>query len=85
MRTAFDLLLLAMLGAALLRVFTWPTLRHGFPFPVGPDMPVYLWWTRVVTYGGPALANERPGAPALIGTIGGVLGQGLVAGLGGIQ
>ena len=84
-RTAIDLLLLAMLGAALLRVFALPTLRHGYPFPVGPDMPVYLWWTRVVAYGGPALANERPGAPALIGTIAGVLDRGLIAGLGGIQ
>jgi hypothetical protein len=84
-RTGIDLLLLAVLGAALLRVFAWPTLRHQYPFPVGPDMPVYLWWTRVAMWGGPALASERPGAPALVGTIGGVLDHGLVAGLGGLQ
>jgi hypothetical protein len=84
-RTGIDLVLLAILGSALLRVFTWPTLRHEYPFPVGPDMPVYLWWTRVVMWGGPALASERPGAPALVGTISGVLDHGLVAGVGGLQ
>ena len=84
-RTAIDLALLAVLGAALLRVFAWPTLRHQYPFPVGPDVPVYLWWTRVVEWGGPALASERPGAPALVGTIAGLLDHGLVAGLGGLQ
>jgi hypothetical protein len=84
-RTAIDLALLAALGATLLRVFAWPTLRHQYPFPVGPDVPVYLWWTRVVEWGGPALASERPGAPALVGTIAGVLDRGLVAGLGGLQ
>jgi hypothetical protein len=84
-RTAIDLVMLAVLGTMLLRVFAWPTLRHQYPFPIGPDMPVYLWWTRVVEWGGPALASERPGAPALIGTISGVLDLGLVAGLGGLQ
>ena len=24
-----------------------PFVRHGFRFGVGPDVPVYLWWTRV--------------------------------------
>ena len=64
LRTVIDLVLIALLGAALLRLFLWPTLRHAYPFPVGPDVPVYLWWTRVATAGGIALASERPGAPA---------------------
>ena len=85
LRTAIDLALIAVLGAALLRLFLWPTLRHAYPFPVGPDVPVYLWWTRVATAGGLTLASERPGAPALIATVTGALDQGLVAGLGGIQ
>jgi hypothetical protein len=84
-RTVVDVGLVVLLGAALLRVFLWPTLRHSYPFPVGPDVPVYLWWTRVAEAGGISLANERPGAPALIGTIAGVLGQGLVGGLAGLQ
>jgi hypothetical protein len=85
LRTVIDLALIAVLGAALLRLFLWPTLRHAYPFPVGPDVPVYLWWTRVATADGLALAGERPGAPALIATVTGALDQGLVAGLGGIQ
>ena len=85
LRTAADLALIAVLGAALLRLFLWPTLRHAYPFPVGPDVPVYLWWTRVATSGGISLASERPGAPALIATVSGALDQGLVAGLGGLQ
>jgi len=85
LRTAVDLALIAILGATLLRLFLWPTLRHAYPFPVGPDVPVYLWWTRVATSGGLALASERPGAPALIATLTGALDQGLVAGLGGLQ
>jgi hypothetical protein len=84
-RTAVDIGLVIVLGAAVLRVFLWPTLRHGYPFPVGPDVPVYLWWTRVAEWGGISLASERPGAPALISTIQGVLGNNLVAALGGLQ
>ena len=85
MRTGVDIGLVVVLGAALLRVFLWPTLRHSYPFPVGPDVPVYLWWTRVAEFGGISLASERPGAPALIGTVEGVLGHNLVAALGGLQ
>jgi hypothetical protein len=84
-RTAVDVGLVIVLGAALLRVFLWPTLRHGYPFPVGPDVPVYLWWTRVAEAGGISVASERPGAPALVATIEGVLGQNLVAALAGLQ
>ena len=50
-RTGLDLVLIAILGAVLVRVFLWPTLRHGYPLPVGPDVPVYLWWTRVAEFG----------------------------------
>ncbi|HEX3299620.1 MAG TPA: hypothetical protein VHW68_05865 [Actinomycetota bacterium] len=84
-RTGVDLLLTGVLGALLIRVFLWPTLRHAYPFPVGPDVPVYLWWTRVAEYGGISMASERPGAPALIGTLQGVLGQGVVGALAGLQ
>ena len=84
-RTGIDLVLIGVLGALLIRVFLWPTLRHHYPFPVGPDVPVYLWWTRVAEYGGISMASERPGAPALIGTLHGALGQGLVGALAGLQ
>lgn len=84
-RTGVDLVLIGVLGALLIRVFLWPTLRHAYPLPVGPDVPVYLWWTRVAEYGGISMASERPGAPALIGTLQGVLGQGVVGALAGLQ
>ena len=84
-RTGVDLVLIGILGAVLVRVFLWPTLRHAYPFPVGPDVPVYLWWTRVAEFGGISMASERPGAPALIGTLQGVLGQGVVGALAGLQ
>src|SRR3954471_17067986 len=84
-RTGLDLLLTGVLGAILIRVFLWPTLRHAYPFPVGPDVPVYLWWTRVAEYGGISMASERPGAPALIATLQGALGQGVAGALAGLQ
>src|SRR4051812_12918860 len=84
-RASIDLVLVGVLGAALIRVFLWPTLRHAYPFPVGPDVPVYLWWTRVAESGGISMASERPGAPALIATLQGVLGQGVVGALAGLQ
>ncbi len=84
-RTGLDLVLIAILGAVSVRVFLWPTLRHAYPLPVGPDVPVYLWWTRVAEFGGISMASERPGAPALIGTMQGVLDQGLVGALAGLQ
>jgi hypothetical protein len=84
-RTGVDLVLIGILGAVLVRVFLWPTLRHAYPFPVGPDVPVYLWWTRVAEFGGISMASERPGAPALIGTLQGVFGQGVVGALAALQ
>lgn len=46
---------------------------HGYRFGVGPDVPVYLWWTRVGAANGLSLVGERPGAPALIATLAGTL------------
>ena len=84
-RTAIDLALLAGLGAILVRVALWPTEIHGYPFAVGPDMPVYLWWARVGAAGGISLVGERPGIPALLPTVASALGVGLVPALAGLQ
>ena len=43
-----------------------PFIRHGFRFGLGPDIPVYLWWTRVGASQGLSLVGERPGSPALL-------------------
>jgi len=84
-RTAIDLLLVAVLGAVFLRVAVWPTLVHHYPFGVGPDMPVYLWWSRVGTAEGISLVGERPGTPALIPTVASTLGIGLVPAVAAVQ
>ena len=42
-----DLAWLGGLMLLLLAVFLWPYLVDGYRFGVGPDVPVYLWWTRV--------------------------------------
>jgi hypothetical protein len=42
----------------------WPFLARGARFPLGPDAPVYLWWTRLAGVDGLS-AVERPGVPAL--------------------
>ena len=58
---------------------------HQYAFAVGPDMPVYLWWSRVGAAEGLSLVGERPGMPALIPTIASALGIGLVPAVAGVQ
>jgi hypothetical protein len=59
---------LAALAATLLLWFTGLFVLRGFRFPVGPDAPVYLWWTRLA--GAEGLSTvERPGAIALLGVL----------------
>ena len=84
-RTTIDLLLVVVLGAVFLCVAVWPTLVHHYPFAVGPDMPVYLWWSRVGTAEGMSLVGERPGTPALIPTVASALGIGLVPAVAAVQ
>ncbi len=54
-----------------LAVLLAPFARHGFRFGVGPDIPVYLWWTRVGASEGLSLVGERPGSPALFAVLSG--------------
>ena len=84
-RAAIDVGLVVVLGAIFLRVAVWPTFVHHYPFAVGADMPVYLWWSRVGAAEGISLVGERPGTPALIPTVSGALGVGLVAGVAAVQ
>ena len=84
-RIATDAALTLGLIAVLVALFVWPHVRHGFVFPVGPDVPVYLWWARVAAAEGLSLVGERPGTVALDPTVGGALGLGLVPALAGLQ
>jgi hypothetical protein len=68
-----DLAWLGGLWVALLVVFVWPYLIDGHRFGVGPDVPVYLWWTRVGANEGLSMVGSRPGAPALVAALAGAL------------
>jgi hypothetical protein len=60
--------LLLALAAALLVWFVGLFALRGFRFPVGPDAPVYLWWTRLTGAEGLS-AVERPGTMSLLGVL----------------
>ncbi|HET8766966.1 MAG TPA: hypothetical protein VFM86_06525, partial [Pedococcus sp.] len=68
-----DLAWLAILCLGLLVAMAWPYLVDGHRFGVGPDVPVYLWWTRVGASEGLSTLGGRPGAPALAAGLGGTL------------
>jgi len=84
-RSAIDVVLVVVLGVVFVRVAVWPTFVHHYPFAVGPDMPVYLWWARVGATQGVSLVGERPGTPALIPTVATTLGIGLVPAVAAVQ
>jgi hypothetical protein len=77
-----DVFTLAAVAAALLVWFLVPFVVHAYAYPVGPDGPVYLWWTRLGGVEGLS-SVERPGTIALIASLGvtGVGLAGVVAGL----
>ena len=73
MGTRRDLAWLAGLGIVLLVLLLWPYVVDGYRFGVGPDVPVYLWWTRVGASEGLSMVGSRPGAPALAAGLAGSL------------
>lgn len=73
-----DLLIVAGLSVALLAWFLWPFLAHGERFPLGPDAPVYLWWTRIAGEEGLTAVGHRAGVPALSLVLQGTLGRSVV-------
>jgi hypothetical protein len=75
---------LAALTALLLAFFVGLFVVRGFRFPVGPDGPVYLWWTRLA--GAEGLSTvERPGVPAVILSLSATLHLDVVAVAAGLQ
>lgn len=61
-----------MLSIVLFGWFLAPFVRNGYGTPLGPDAPVYLWWTRLAGVDGLS-AVPRPGVPALALTLQGAL------------
>ena len=51
---------------------------RGAAFPVGPDAPVYLWWSRLAGVEGLSAIAYRPGTPALSLVLEGTLGLSVV-------
>jgi hypothetical protein len=82
---AIDLALVGAIGSVLLLLFLRPTAHQGLTFPVGPDLPVYLWWTRIGAAEGLSAAGWRPGMPALLPVASSSLGVGAVASVAGLQ
>lgn len=70
--------LLSGLAVALLAWFLWPFVVRGAAFPLGPDAPVYLWWSRLAGIDGLSAVGGRPGAPALSLVLEGTLGLSVV-------
>jgi hypothetical protein len=62
----------------LLAWFLWPFVVGGAAFPLGPDAPVYLWWSRLAGLDGLSAIRGRPGAPALSLVLQGTLGLSVV-------
>jgi hypothetical protein len=62
--TRTDLVALGALAAGLLAWYVGLFVIRGFAYPVGPDGPVYLWWTRLAGHDGLS-AVSRPGVPAV--------------------
>jgi hypothetical protein len=71
--TGRDLGWLGGLALILLAIMVWPYAVDGHRFGVGPDVPVYLWWTRVGAAEGLSWIGSRPGAPAIAAVLAGTL------------
>ena len=65
--------------------FLEPFVVHALRFPLGPDAPVYLWWTRLAAHDGLSAVGHRPGVPALALVLDGTLHLPLVATLAGLE
>ncbi len=79
-----ETLALVALTIVLIGWFLWPFLTGG-RFPVGPDGPVYLWWSRIAGVEGLSAVGDRPGAPGLALVLEGTLGLSVVQAVAAIE
>lgn len=61
------------LGGLILVAYLIHPIWKGFGLPIGPDAPVYTWWTRLVEVAGLDVVR-RPGVPAGAAVLGAILG-----------
>src|ERR671935_102775 len=73
------------LAVAILGWFLGLFVLHGLRFPVGPDAPVYLWWTRLAGSEGLSAVGHRPGVPALTLVLEGTLHVSVVSALAALE
>jgi hypothetical protein len=83
-KTRTDLIALGAVAGGLLIWYVGLFLVRGFAYPVGPDGPVYLWWTRLAGHDGLS-AVPRPGIPAIALVLQGTLHLPLTAVLSGLE
>src|SRR5881398_1617566 len=70
---AIEWAVIALVAIGLLAFFAAIYPVRGYYFPVGPDAPVYLWWTRLAAHEGLSAVGFRPGVPSLVLTLAGTL------------
>jgi hypothetical protein len=58
---------------------------RGASFPIGPDAPVYLWWSRLAGLDGLSVIAGRSGSPALSLALQGTLGLTVVQATAGLE
>src|ERR671937_2962755 len=73
------------LAVAIIGWFLGLFVLHGLRFPVGPDAPVYLWWTRLSGSEGLSAVGHRPGVPALTLVLEGTLHVSVVSALAALE
>ncbi len=74
----------ALVAGTLLVFFLVPVMVHAFPFPVGPDVPYYVWSTRLAGEFGLSVTDFRPGLHALLLALSGGTGLSVLQLLGAV-
>ena len=64
-----DLLWLAAIATGLTTFWLVPYFANGLSMPIGPDVPVYIWWARLAEVQGIGAPGHRPGATVFLATL----------------
>jgi hypothetical protein len=57
---------LAFIASALAAIWFAPYLLHDLSMPLGPDVPVYVWWARLAEVQGIGAPGHRPGSTSVV-------------------
>src|SRR5438067_6427960 len=81
---AIEWAVIALVAIGLLAFFAAIYPVRGYYFPVGPDAPVYLWWTRLAAHDGLSALGARPGVSTASLVVAGTLHLSSVEALAGL-